>query len=195
MALDTQTANLVMAHLGHPSITSIDDNVEPARRLKALYPPIRRKVINDAEWPFAIKRTELSAILTTPDFGWTHQCTLPGDFLRPIAFPDVNGDDFAIENGMLLVNQDSVQLIYVADIDSPASWTPDFQHVLSLALAATLCASTTGSESRRMELWDQYSRALGRATATAAKSRRPKTLSMTTLVDASRGWIMEPSYP
>jgi hypothetical protein len=195
MALDTQTGNLVMAHLGHPSITSIDDNVEPARRLKALYPPIRRKVITDGEWPFAIRRTELSAILTEPDFGWTHQCTLPSDFLRPIAFPDISGDDFAIEGGMLLINQDSAQLIYVADIDSPTDWTPDFQHVLSLALAATLCASTTGSESRRMELWDQYSRALGRATATAAKSRRPKTLTMSELVDASRGFTAYPSYP
>lgn len=196
--MDTDLANQVFAHLGVPTVSSTTDNVEHMRRLLGLADTVRRKVLSEAPWPFAIKRFTLTAEVTAPVFGYTYSLPLPGDFIRLVSLPnyDTGNSPYTIEGEKLLADSNSVQLIYVADIDGTLShlWPPEFRHVLSLCYAATLATAIMGSASRGDALWAQYSSALTRATAVSGKSAGPLALTCDVLLNAARGYVREHDY-
>jgi hypothetical protein len=89
-----------------------------------------------------------------PLFGWRYQFTYPMDLIRIIAVFGGNNEmpevteliPYQIENGMILANNDIVQIIYIARPDDPNQLPQAVRKAISTHLAYLLSTPLTSNE-------------------------------------------------
>tara|TARA_R110000803_G_scaffold18124_12_gene48676 strand:- start:440 stop:1054 length:615 start_codon:yes stop_codon:yes gene_type:complete len=160
MASKTDIANMALLRFGQKKIMSMDDEQKSARLCKQHYDRSRREVLRSHRWNFATTRIALTASPTTPLYRWSYQYALPEDFIRAI---EINQKDifdsvrhFAIENGMLLTDEDAVNLKYIYDEEVTTYYDALFVEALSLLLASRVVVSLTGKHQLKSALTDEY---------------------------------------
>lgn len=186
MASTIQVANRALTKLGSNRITSFDDDVKAARSLKACFDDIRDDELRAHRWSFALKRTQLAALSTAPEFGWTYQYQLPADFLRldqvNDEFPAVVMDnyigaeviDWVLEGGKLLTDFSApLKVRYIASITDANMWDVNFREALACRLAAELAEDLTQNMQKRQLAWEEYKQAISRALRSNAIERLP----------------------
>lgn len=141
----TQISNMALALLGEGEITDFsEDTGEPARQCRLHWNLTRDALLRDHPWNFAIKRVALVQG-ATPTSGYDYSFALPTDFIRPLAVNDDEawevGDFYAIESGLLLCDESTVTLRYVASITDTAKWDPIFIEAFIYLLAAKVTPS------------------------------------------------------
>lgn len=180
MATDVTTiCNLALNKLGASGIMSLDDASASAGTCKLFYEPTRDEVLRSHRWNFAIKRTELSQLSDAPLFGWAFQYELPTDCLRVL---QLNGyeqwerpDMWETEGGMLLTDEDTTHLKYIARVTDTNLFDPLFVDALSSRLAAKIAVKITGSDSKAEALTRDYEVLTGtKAVRANAVERRAK---------------------
>ncbi len=135
--------------LADDPLESLDQDTPAARRANNLYNTVKRAVLRSHPWNCATKRVILSPDVDAPAFDWTHQFTLPGDWLRTLQVglkqcPEA----FAPEGKKLLANTATLRLVYVAEIDEDMM---DAMLVegMEKSMAAVLAYPTTASSALR----------------------------------------------
>lgn len=131
MANETDLINVALAHIGHESITSINQlNSSVAETARRLYPIVRDDALRQAHWNCATKRQTLAleAVYEVKD-EFDHAYELPRDpyCLKARRFAGVYYDTssrwhpdkhpFRIEGRVLLTNVEEPQLIYTARLE------------------------------------------------------------------------------
>lgn len=133
--------NMALRRLGAERITSAQYTTPDSKRAQLLadsYELIKNRILESHPWNFAIKRATL-VLTTAPAYGYTYAYTLPSDYLRMVLPEDgeVQELDFVIENGVLLTDEATLKITYVADVDE-ALFSPSFVKYLALEIAVEL---------------------------------------------------------
>ena len=171
MASRVSIANIALTVLGADRITSLEDNNENARRINAIYDSCLEDVLRAHPWNFAIVRTTLALLATTPAFGYDYEFQLPADCLRVIEVSDGTTmiTDFKVEGRKILCGDDSISIKYIANITDPNQYTSQFIFVFASRLAAEVAYAITNNKTTAEEMFNLYASRLQTAKETDAQ--------------------------
>lgn len=175
MASETAVINRALSKLGANRISARSDPTKNAREMDANYDLIRDYMLRAFTWRFTIARKQLSALSTTPAFGYDYEYQLPTDCLRVIQvgesyvaslsdYRTADESPFAIEGRKLLTDLTApLSLRYVSKVENAQLFDACFVEALACKLAAETCEAITGSTSKKQELRDELREAIGAA--------------------------------
>ena len=155
MASETSICNLALQRLGAQPIVSLTQNAQNAKECARAYDHIRDAEICKYRWNFAIKRVVLAPDSDAPGFDYDYQFTLPTDCIRPL--PSNKDTDWLSEGRKILTNAgNTLYLRYLARITDTNLFNPQFNIVLSLAIAKQLNGKVTQSNVKQADLNQEY---------------------------------------
>ena len=162
MATEVSICSNALRKLGDSPITSLTENSERARLCNALYEPARDSLLRSHAWNFAITRAALSQISSTPAFEYSHQYALPTDpFCLRVLKMEFDDYEFKIENlagqgRVLLTNEGTANIIYIAQITDPKLFDSIFVDTLTAKLASEMAYPITNSAALQKEMEKVY---------------------------------------
>ncbi len=161
MSTKLEIYNLAILILGEIPIDSLNNTGKACQLLNAVYDTVRRSLLRDHPWNFALKRVNLSSSGYTPDWGYSNQFNLPSDCLRLI---DVEStDSYRIEGQVILANDTSINILYIYENTNESQYDTKFVELLAHALAAKICFNITANATREKELTLVYREMLAAA--------------------------------
>ena len=168
MATDVDICNLALGLLGDSAnVTSINppDQSVQAGHCSRFYPIARDALLEMHTWGFATTRVSLAQVATNPTSTWQYAYAVPTDALNLLEIIDPNASDdysvglqlamsiptvvqagvgvyqsqpFAVENDLILTNQQNAVLRYTQTITDTSQFSPLFVNGLSVLLASYL---------------------------------------------------------
>lgn len=164
--------NLALIELGETPIVSLSDNVKSARVMNALYEHTRDHLLSLNFWSFAMKRAELAALTTEPEFEFGYEFELPSDFLR--LYETTETRNYAKEGTKLLANTPGpLRIVYVSRVTDPNTYGSFFIDALVTLLAANACEAIKQSSSDKERLLAKFERSLARAARIDSQQKPP----------------------
>jgi hypothetical protein len=189
MASRVEIANRALTKVGEARIMSLDDDVEAARVISALWDVVRDAELRSRNWNFSVKREALAALSAAPSWGFAVQYQLPSDCLRVVQvgefFPGPSMSDYRnrsesmwqIEGGKILTDYEApLKIRYVARIEDTGSWDALFVEVFACRLAVEICERITQSNTKRELAWNEYGDAIKSAVRADAIENPPEPL-------------------
>lgn len=150
---EVDISNRALQLLGAKAISSLNDDSVSARACKLCYEPIKKALLEMYEWSFAIKRAQLAADATPPDWGKANSFTLPADFLNlGEPYPEDNDRerDWEIEDGKILTNDSApLNIRYIYDVTDPNKMPFLFQEALAASMAMQMAEQLTQSNPKK----------------------------------------------
>ena len=195
--------NLALQKLGAQRVASIDEDSANARSCTACYEHLRDSELRVRHWVFSLKRASLAASTTTvlalldkvfPD---SNAFPLPADCLRPL-FPPRTYIDWTIESiddkSAIITNDTAPLLIrYISRVTDPTRFDENFIEMVACRMANHMAEEITQSNSKQINIDNQYKEARGIARQTNAFESVPNTGPEDTWVAARRqGTISAP---
>ena len=113
------------------------------------------------------------SVVGIPQFAYDFQHTPPTDCLRPISINadggqnEDDGSDFLLEKGLILCDDETINLKYIQRITDITKYPADFVTAFSYLLASYIASDTAGSSGRTIELHQFFTK----AAAPPAKAR------------------------
>ena len=119
MATLVDIANFALGLCAEGTISSLTDSTQQARLCNLHLTQTMVEVLREGRWKSARKQAVLVAT-TAPTFGWAYAYTLPTDYVRMVYFNDTDfsaltDEDFEIQSGVLLTDEATVSITYVAN--------------------------------------------------------------------------------
>jgi len=136
MASKTDILNRAFGRIGVDRTTDYSDDNPRAEAARDVYTPVKEETLSAFPWAFAIKRVTLTAIVDTPDFGWTYYLQRPTDMLY--AIDEDNETSFAEEGDKMVSDSDTLKLRYVSKDVLEARFSPLYVKLLAINLAIEL---------------------------------------------------------
>lgn len=178
MVSKVEICNFALQELGSGTITSLNEGTAAANECNLRYDSCRRALLSMHQWNFAIKRASLNKQVTTPTFGYNYQYTLPTDFLylvmtgleeqhqgfagqvldsnlyvhgivNPAGMDKYRIESDANGDSVLLSNDETVNIVYVADVEDTQKFSKYFVELLARYLAAKIAYRLTGNKGER----------------------------------------------
>jgi len=142
---------------------SLTDTQKEAREINAIFELRRDYLLRTYNWSFAMMRAELSALVTTPEWGYTLEYQLPTDCLRVVQvndFWDVPGmadymsgpdsEPYRIEGRTIRTDIGAPLLIrYIRKVTNTGDFDVAFNEVFACDLAFNVCEALTQSNSKK----------------------------------------------
>lgn len=170
--------------LGDDPITSLTEDSERARLCNALYDPTRDATLRAHVWNFAMRRASLNKLVDKPLFEWGAQFQLPTD---PYCLRVVKIDDpmarWKVEGRVLLCDNSSVKILYIARIEDVSQYDAMFVDALTHRLAAKLAYPVTGSVEKARQFQELYLMIVAEARALDGMEGSPEALDVTDLLE------------
>lgn len=176
MAADTEIANAALIKLGAARIAALTDNNNRAKTLNERYTAIRKAELRRRRWRFAIERTTLAALTSTPAFGETAEYQLPVDYLSVIQIGtyDIGPDmldyraapvrPWAIEGGKVVTSLGApLPLRYIKNVTDVALMDDSFKEAFASRLAYECCETITQSSTKKQLAMADYRLAIREA--------------------------------
>jgi hypothetical protein len=116
---------------------------------------------------------DTGSVVGIPQFAYDFQHTPPTDCLRPISINadggqnEDDGSDFLLEKGVILCDDETINLKYIQRITDITKYPADFVTAFSYLLASYIASDTAGSSGRAIELHQFFTK----AAAPPAKAR------------------------
>ena len=152
----TSICNSALSKIGAERILSLDADNNRAKLLKEQYEKIRDELLYAHPWNFAIKRSQLAALVTAPLFGFKFQFQLPSDCLRVIDTDMPKGADWKVEGRFILCDSGELNIQYIKKETDTSKYTPAFAEVLAAKIAADVCYAITQSTTLKASLYQEY---------------------------------------
>lgn len=168
----TQIANQALGILGPGSGYLTDlatDTTTAGQALNRTYELVRDEVLEAHPWNFAVTRAELAADVTTPEWGFDYQYTLPANCLR---FLSMYGEkvEYQIEGDKLLCDESGpLNIRYIKRETDTSKYSPTFVSALAARWAFQI-AGTIESRLTPAQIWEIYERMMGTARRADAQS-------------------------
>lgn len=163
MASSVDIANSALTKLGAKRIMSLSDNQKEAREINAIFELRRDYLLRCYNWSFAMMRAELSALVTTPEWGYTLEYQLPTDCLRVVQVNDfwdvpgyadyLNSPDeemYRIEGRTIRTNLGApLKVRYIRKVTNSGEFDAAFNEVFACDLAFNTAEALTQSNSKK----------------------------------------------
>lgn len=178
MSVRIDVCNFALVMLGEKTITSIEDDSDTARTLKALYYIARDATFEGAEWTFATKRFLPAASATAPAWGWSFAYPIPSDIIRVTqvdknwtevtgfltdTWQQRNQADHVVEGNDILCNESEIFCKGVRRIEDEGIYSPLFVEAFSCKLAYLAGYAITESNQKVQLAMTLYLQALNDA--------------------------------
>ena len=193
---DVDIMNIAAVKLGTNTINTRLDQSTTAIVFNARYEAVRDAELRRNLWRFAIKRTELSALTSTPlGTQFTTEFQLPSDYLRLVQVAEsfvssqtnyrtVDESLYSIEGKKLLTNWPSPLLIrYVYRVTDTSVFDTTFREVLGARLAYECCETIVGRSSKKGDIWKDYQQA-------SDEARPANAIEVYPQVQPDESWLM-----
>lgn len=149
--------NAALLAVGVEDMTGPDDQREPARRVRSLWPRQRDKLLRAHKWNFALKRAALPAEADPPAFGFSTAYRLPAVPFCLRVLEAVTDATWVVEGRQILTDAAApLKIRYVARIEDLTLWTADALELAELALAAKLAVRHADSRALAESLVKEY---------------------------------------
>lgn len=152
MATQIQIANRALQRIGARRVASLSEASREAQAVNACFDQIVEQELNTNFWTFAIRRVQLTANATAPDFGRATAYDLPTDYIRRAPDDPVYSGcrrDWLFEGRQLLTNDTGeLDLRYVTRDVEPEDFHPMFANAVAMRIAAEICEELTQSSSK-----------------------------------------------
>lgn len=164
---EVKICNSALIKVGSELITTLSDDNKRARACNEQYAKCRDEVLSAHPWNFTIARKELAVTANTPSWNWTYEYAIPSDVLRILEMD--GGDPWAVEvnptSGAKVVVTDSSDCFikYIRKTTDTTLWSPYFDEVLAIRLAADLAYHLVQSTSLMQSLTEMYMKMLSQA--------------------------------
>ena len=160
-----EICNLALSYIGDSSISALSDSNDRARACNIHYEVQRDATLRAHPWNFAIKREALAQDSGWSDDEWTYAYELPSDYLRMLSpVEEYPGEiEYAIENNLVLCNDDTLTIKYIAQITDTGYFDSIFVDVLAQRLAASLAMALSKQKKLVDMMWQAYNQKLNEA--------------------------------
>jgi hypothetical protein len=149
---DTDICNIGLARIGEDLLTSYEaDNSRRAMLCRKLYPVLKKAVMRNYPWAFALRRQSLAQVSGLEDvyWNWDYVYQLPTD-PKCLRVLDTSQDDYGyrwvVEGSYLLTNAPTITIRYIAQIDEPGLYDSQFVEAMGARMAWALAKSITGDD-------------------------------------------------
>lgn len=189
MASQAEIANVALTLLGSDRIISLDDDIKPAREIKAMFNISRDALLAGYDWSFAKTRSNLSALTSTPANGFDYEFQIPSDCLRLVMvgehyvgmdLTDYRGspvEEFTIEGRTILTNLAApLPVIYIKRVTDTTQFQANFTKGFAAQLAMDVCEALTQSETKRARAERELSKEITLAIRANAIELPPRKL-------------------
>lgn len=169
---ELEIVNSALHKLGVERILSFSDDSKRARISDDMYEIIRDEVLASHPWNFAIKRVELAATVSTPEFEYTYEYQLPNDCLRVLDTDSTYGSstsNFVIEGRKVLSDESTLKIRYIYRNTNVYQYSPQFTEALATRLAASMAYSIVQSSEREKQLLEIYEKLIKEARSADAQ--------------------------
>lgn len=170
-------ANLALSLIGEDDQLRDPDQDSPAAAtVRAVWAPVRRAVLRDHPWNFALARAALTAVEGVETYPWEAAFQLPTDCLRlvEVCDPAACRDTFSVEGGKILADTDeALRILYLRDVVETGDWDDLFVQAFAARLAFQIADRITGDRGRKDDAWRAYRAALSSAKSVDAKENPP----------------------
>lgn len=195
MASSIEIANRALTKLGAARIISFGDDNKQARAVQSMFDIVRDSELRAHIWSFAIKRTSLAALSTTPDWGYTYEYQVPSDLVRILQVNDIYGGpsfedyrnqsvaEYSLEGNKILTDFAApLKIRYIARIEDTAQWDATFIEAFACRLAMEMAEDLTQSNTKRELAQREYEQALRTAIRSGGLETPPQALPDNTWV-------------
>jgi hypothetical protein len=189
VASQAEIANVALTLLGSDRIISLDDDIKPAREIKAMFNISRDALLAGYDWSFAKTRSNLSALTSTPANGFDYEFQIPSDCLRLVMvgehyvgmdLTDYRGspvEEFTIEGRTILTNLAApLPVIYIKRVTDTTQFQANFTKGFAAQLAMDVCEALTQSETKRARAERELSKEITLAIRANAIELPPRKL-------------------
>ena len=163
MASSVDIVNSALTKLGAKRIMDLSDTQKEAREMNAIFELRRDYLLRTYNWSFAMKRANLSALVSTPEWGYTLEYQLPTDCLRVVQVNDywdvpgyadyLNSPDeemYRIEGRTIRTNLGApLKLRYIRKVTNSGEFDASFNEVFACDLAFNCAEALTQSNSKK----------------------------------------------
>lgn len=157
---DVEICNMALDYLNVLNITSLDEGTKQAKKCKALYDIVRKKLLTNLNASFSIERTILTEDANykikyldsnkVNYYGYKNAFVIPNDCLQIICVGEpLNNELYQIEGRYLLCNREKTcPVTYIKDVDNVALYDANFVTLFALKLAEQICLPLTEDEQK-----------------------------------------------
>lgn len=163
MASSVDISNSALTKVGAKRIMSLTDNTKEAREINAIFELRRDYLLRCYNWSFAMMRAELSALVSTPEWGYTLEYQLPTDCMRVVQVNDywdapgmadyLNSPDqemYRIEGKKIRTDIGApLKVRYIKKVTNTGDFDAAFNEVFAADLAFNVCEALTQSNSKK----------------------------------------------
>ena len=171
-----------LAEVGEDTIIALTEDSKAGRLCNLIYADTRDAVLREHPWNFAIKRAELARLTTDPIFEFDAQFQLPSDNLRIIKTDD-DLSAFRIEGDKLLVNSDSVKIIYISRITDTTAFDSLFVEALSKKIGSRLAFNLSDHKFLTEFMEQQYRNKIKQARSMDGQEGIPRVIEADTWIN------------
>lgn len=193
-----QIANLALVRMGARTISALEEDSEEARKISLVSDIVIATEMRNYLWSFALARTSLPALGSTPAWGFKYEYQLPSDLLRLVQvndvwiFPTVRDSVqsstvfYAIEGRKILTDLGApLKIRYIRDLtDDSTQWDPSYISVAAFREAIETCVSITGSLEKLQMMQKGYTSELRLARRVGALEVPAETIADGSWIDA-----------
>lgn len=165
MTSKVSICNQALGWLGANLITSFEDGITESNLCEVNYDPLRRVVLEECPWSFAVGRTQLNEITDGPVYGYDHAYQLPTDLIRVLNVNDGSREiiEWTKEGDKILCDSGTVYIKYIKDEFNVAAFSPGFTQSLAARIAMDLALVLTHSKAMAESMTALYGEKLSLA--------------------------------
>lgn len=199
MASNVEIANRALTKIGANRIIALTDDNKEGREVNSMFSIVRDAELRAHSWRFSIKRAQLAALSTAPEFGYAYQYRPPSDCLKILEVGDyypgadltdyvgTDTSEYAYENGVILTDYAApLKLRYVARVEDPTLFDSLFVEALACRLAMELAEPITQSSTKRDLASREYQQAIKEAVRATSIEKPPTKVADDTFILARR---------
>lgn len=176
-------ANLALSNLGEAPIQNLSDDNARARICNSRIDDVIRACLRMHDWNSAMKRIALTSI-GEPLFGFNKTFQLPSDFIKIIEVWPISR--FRIQGDTLLSNEDTINILYVAEPTDVNTLDVLLGEAIVLKLAVEISETLTGKDGLKERMMQKWIMALQEARSANSKDKTPEHREDSTFWNARR---------
>ena len=162
MASSTEICNRALAAIGQDEIMTLDESSKAARACRAMYDPVRRRLLRKHSWVFALQTTTAPKVGVAVNQDYLFQYQKPNDCLRLVRVAD-GKTSYNLEGQYIYCDNDPLVIRYVQNVTDPNLFDDSFTDCLVILLANTLIIPL-GCDIAREQFYDKrFAEALAEA--------------------------------
>jgi len=173
--------NNALRKIGANVITSLEQDTEEAKACKSIFQETLDEMLAQYKWNFAMCRSRLARLDSTPAFEYEYEYQLPTDpyclTIRKVVNASDNVIEYKIEGRKLLTDTDGVYILYTKRVTDMNELTPLFKSALIYNLASSLAMTLAEDTATSNTMYQKHELVLRRARAQDAQEGTPDELA------------------